>query len=154
MRFASCSAAAIWSAERVTAKSIVDSFGPEVETLGSRAVRVNERGRQHVLAGVLLHVIEAPRPVDAAAHLAPPVQRRRHDVRDAPVVEINHVLDANAIEETGIEGLPARGRIERGPIEHDRTAPVHGEGVDHRGGERREVRVGVVETGVIDTSHA
>ena len=40
--------------------------GAEVKADGSGAEQPVERGRQHVLAGVLLHVIEAALPVDHA----------------------------------------------------------------------------------------
>ena len=49
----------------------------EVKALGARAEQPIERRRQHVLAGVLLHVIEAPRPVDRALDRAGGRQRDR-----------------------------------------------------------------------------
>jgi hypothetical protein len=64
---------------------------PHVETLGAHAEEAIERRRQHVLPGVLLHVIEPPRPVDGAADHLAWFQGAAHDVSDGPVFTIDHV---------------------------------------------------------------
>ena len=120
--------------------------GSEMEALGACTMHVLERGRQHVLTRVLLHVIEPPRPVDLPAHLHSRCERRGNHVRDAAIVEVDHVFDPYAAENPGVEGLPAGGRIERRTIEHDRCAAVTTEHLGDRAGEGREVGVGVVET--------
>ncbi len=51
----------------------------QVEALGPRLAHAVEGRRQHVLAGVLLHVVEAPRPVDVAVHLRADVERAVDD---------------------------------------------------------------------------
>jgi hypothetical protein len=64
--------------------------------------------RQHVLARVLLHVIEPARPVDLPADARADLERlrRRQYVRDlvAKVHDVNHARLANA---SGVEWLPA-----------------------------------------------
>ena len=117
------------------------AHGPDVE-------QTVERRRQHVLAGVLLHVIESACPVDEAAHTHPgfevqgagfrvrssgfKVQRSGfgvrgcafHDVRDRAVFLIDDVHDAQRAEHARVERLPARRRIERRAIERDDEAIV------------------------------
>ena len=67
MRLASSSAFAISDAGHFARQIDRRRELPHVEALGADAEQPIERRRQHVLAGVLLHVIEAPRPVDLAA---------------------------------------------------------------------------------------
>src|SRR5260370_19978132 len=43
-------------------------LGSEMEGNRGQAEAFLKHGRQKMLAGVLLHVVEAPRPVDAAVH--------------------------------------------------------------------------------------
>jgi hypothetical protein len=58
---------------------------PRDEADGPHALPLIERGREHVLAGVLLHVIETPGPVDVAAHEgARRDRRRRSHARSVP----------------------------------------------------------------------
>src|SRR5687768_13754882 len=72
-----------------------------------------------MLAGVLLHVIEAPRPIDLARDDVAGLQRARHEVRDRAVLTIDDVADRGAAERTGVERLAARRGIKRRLIEHD-----------------------------------
>ena len=82
-----------------------------------------ERGRQHVLARVLLHVIEASRPVDLAVSRAPPSSERpRHDVHDV-VVQI-HGLDDRHVRRDGRCRTAGRRRWDRTPC--DRASPRGG----------------------------
>jgi hypothetical protein len=64
-----------------------------VEADGAHAEQTGEGGRQQVLAGVLLHVVEAPRPIDRAVHRRAHPQRRGpgalaglDEMRDRPVL--------------------------------------------------------------------
>ena len=78
-----------------------------MEAFGADAEQPIERRRQHVLAGVLLHVIEAPRPVDLAADDLAGLQGSGDDVRDRAVLAIDHVGHRRAAERAGIERLAA-----------------------------------------------
>ena len=86
------------------ARSIVDEVRPEMEADGSDLEQAIERGRQHVLAGVLLHVLEPARPVDPAVH-RPGLDLALDDVHDAAVFVIDDVDDARGAERAGIERL-------------------------------------------------
>ena len=71
--------------------------GPEMEAHRPRAEQPIERGRQHVLAGVLLHVVEPARPVDGAVHGLPrreDASARFHHVHHVPVIVVDDVDDA------------------------------------------------------------
>ena len=99
-----------------------------------------ERGRQHVLPGVLLHVIEPARPVDLP--VGPRRQRRAArstTCTTSPVVIVDHVDDRLAAEAARVERLSARRRIERRAIEHDVRTPVDDVAGTDDGVERREV---------------
>jgi len=102
----------------------------------------DHRGEQ-VLAGVLLHVVEAARPVDRSGE---PVTHDRglDDVGDA-VALVDHVDDRHAAEPTGVERLAPGGGVEGGAVEIDPAAGV-GTGCDG-GVEGGEIGVGVVEAG-------
>ena len=102
-----------------------------------------ERGRQHVLAGVLLHVLESALPVDCAVDRSDSGLAIEH-VHDV-VVSIDDVDDARVAKRPGVERLPAGGRIERGAIEDDGRLAVELLGMDDGGVELDGVGVGVVE---------
>ena len=88
----------------------VEADGVEVEQL------LEDRGQQ-VLAGVLLHVIEAAGPIDGALdRLAR--QGRGKAVGDA-IVLVHHIDHRDAADGAGIEGLPAGGGVEGGAVEVD-----------------------------------
>jgi hypothetical protein len=88
-----------------------------VKTLSSGANQPIEGGRQDMLPGVLLHVLEATAPVNLPADW-PRFQLPFDHMPDHLVVSIDHVDDHGGAELTSIEGLPAGGRIEGGPIQH------------------------------------
>jgi hypothetical protein len=102
-----------------------------------------EDGREHVLSGVLLHVIEAPVPIDRARDFVGRRDRRREAMRDPSVVGIGDFEDRDAVDVAEVEGLAAGGRIEGGAVE------VEGQGVGRAvgdaGGELTQVGVGVIE---------
>ena len=112
--------------------------GAEMEALGAHAADTIERRRQHVLAGVLLHVIEAPRPVDRgpltpSPSRAPSRAPTLDDVHNRAVVSIDDVDDPRAAERAGVERLAAGRRIEGGAIEHDAGAAADVADVDDAG---------------------
>ena len=116
-----------------------------MEALGARTMHTIERSREHMLARVLLHMIEPPRPVDLPAHLGPLRERRRDDVHHAAILEVDHVINPHPAEHPRVEGLPAGRGIERRTIEHDGRAPVTIEHLSDGAAESGQVRVGVVE---------
>jgi hypothetical protein len=89
---------------------------PQVEALRSYFEEVVERRRQHVLPGVLLHVIETPPAVDRAAYGLAHFQPRVRDVIDFAVL-VEDIDDPRCAEHTRVERLAAGCRIEGGPIE-------------------------------------
>ena len=102
-----------------------------------------EHRREHVLPGVLLHVIEAAEPVDGALALhRPGIERPGEVVRDA-VLFIGDIQHGHTGDGPGIEGLPPGGGIEGGAVEVD-GAPVGGAFHDARG-ELAQVGIGVIE---------
>ena len=126
---------------------MVDDDGAEVKALGPRAGEPVERRREHVLAGVLLHVLEAARPVDRARGTRSLAAASRFDhVQDRAVVPIDDVDDARAAERAGVERLAAGCRIERGAVEHDGRRPSCAPTPTICGVELGQVRIGVVET--------
>ena len=72
---------------------------------------------QHVLAGVLLHVVEAARPVDAPLDPLSDGQRRVYHVPHFAVLVHVHVHDARAAQRACVVGLPAAGGIKRAAIQ-------------------------------------
>ena len=114
----------------------------EMHAHGAGAVEVLQHRREKVLPGVLLHVIEAPRPVHFAAHPAI-AQRGGQEVRD-PLALVHHVQDLGAAQPPRVVRLAAGRGIERGAIEVYTAAGVGM--VEHRRIEGREVGVVVVES--------
>jgi hypothetical protein len=110
---------------------------------GPRAVEVEERPRQQVLAVVLLAVVAAPRLVHAAVH-ALPVERRVEDVEDVGAgVEDSH--DAHVVEGAGVPGLSAALRIEGRAVQDDGGPAFVLSAADDRRVELEEVGVVAVE---------
>src|SRR6476660_7223694 len=126
-----------------------------------------EGSRQDVLAGVLLHVIEPPAPVDFAANGCALVYGRRQHM-DHIVIKVERVDDVDRgpigsaplptvltrptrvtrpKQLPGIKRLSAGCRIESGSIEnHCRSSLMKGR-CCHCGVELPAVRIGVVEAG-------
>ena len=79
-----------------------------------------ERLRKNVLAGVLLNVIESPRPINSSFDGCADFRRAPlNDVEHAVVFVINALQDAFAVECSGVARLAAAGGIKRGAIECD-----------------------------------
>ena len=115
-----------------------------------RAEQLVERRRQHVLSGVLLHVVEPPGPVDLSVdHVArsrfPVLGVEFGHVRDRPVLFVHDVDDAEWTEQAGVERLAARRRIERRAVEREGEAIVAPIDPCDRGVKGPEIRVGVIE---------
>ena len=89
----------------------------EVEAHRMQRIQLLEHGREQVLAGVLLHVVEAARPIDRARNF---VRRHRcgQAVRDAFVL-IRDFATATPPSVPRSIGLTAGGRIEGGAVEVD-----------------------------------
>ena len=89
-----------------------------MEAHGRRVARVDERRRQHVLTGVLLDVVETPRPVDLAGDDLAGFERGREHVHDrAVLLAIDDIENRHAAERPEVERLAAGGRVERRAIE-------------------------------------
>ena len=78
-----------------------------------------------VLAGVLLHVVEPPRPVDMAADLRAHGQRPVAQVGDDAVLLV-HVQHPGVPQRAVVGGLPAALRVKGRAVEHHRKAAGHG----------------------------
>jgi len=95
----------------------------QVEAQRPRAAHAQNRRGQHVLSGVLLHVIEAAGPIDLAVDVLAWCQTRLlDDVSDPAVFLIEHIDDPQAAQCPGVERLTAGGGIEGRPVERDRPA--------------------------------
>ena len=91
----------------------------QVQADGHAAGQLVHRPGDHVLAAVLLHVIPAPRPVDAPVHHFAHAQRRVHLVPDLALRVHEHVRDARVVDRAGVVGLTAGGGIERGSVQRN-----------------------------------
>ena len=89
----------------------------QVKALGPIREQPIERRRQHVLARVLLHVVETASPVDRAAHRGPFRREAPPHMSDAAVFLIDDVDHPDLAQRSDVEGLPARRRIEGRAIE-------------------------------------
>ena len=95
-------------------------LGAQMKANRLRLEQIDQHSRQQVLPAVLLHVIEAARPVDAASDFVAS-HRSGGDVRD-PLVLLNHFEDRDAGNHTQVVRLAARGGIESGLIEIEAAA--------------------------------
>src|SRR5678816_276413 len=96
-----------------------------------------------MLTRVLLHVIEAARPVDLASHAITGGQRPADDVNDLGIL-VDRLDDLDRAKTTDIKGLTAGCRIERRAIEHDDRAALSLGGARDSRLERSARRLGVV----------
>ena len=94
-----------------------------------------------MLAGVLLHVIEAAGPVDLSLDLGGR-KRRFEDVRDA-VVFIHDVADRDASERAHIERLSAGGWVKHGTVQICATPFIRG--FDNAGVKFAQITIVVVQ---------
>lgn len=94
---------------------------------------VDEAGEQ-VLAGVLLHEVKPPGPVDAACHLAPHRELPVAQVHDGAILlcDCQHL---GLPQGSQVPGLSAAFGIEGGPIQADGPAIRHRMAAGDQGGE-------------------
>ena len=97
-----------------------------------------------VLAGVLLHMIEAARPVDMAADLRAHRQLTVAQVGDDAVLLV-YVQHPGIPQRAVVGGLSAALGIEGGTVQHHRKAALHSPAGLHHGGEVLQKGVFVVE---------
>ena len=95
-----------------------------------------------MLAGVLLHVVESPAPIDGAIDL-PTGDRRLDLVRDSLLL-VDDVEHRDPRDGAQVVRLSAGGWVEGRPIEVD-GASVFG-AVDDRCAETAQIGIGIVET--------
>ena len=117
IRFASCSTRAISAAETLAGRSIVDEAEPRWKLSVRTLQQAIERGRQHVLPGVLLHVLEAPLPVESSRARRPAGARARPRGRFVPSSLDD--LDTRPRRACPCRTAGRRGRVERRAVEHD-----------------------------------
>ena len=86
-----------------------------------------------MLAGVLLHMVEAPRPVDVAADLRAYGQRPVAQVGDDTVL-LMYIQHAGLAQRAVVGGLTAALGIEGGTVECDGKAALHRLTGLHHGG--------------------
>ncbi len=124
---------------------------------GREVVELLEGGRQHVLAGVLLHVVATALDIDRAADRKTRLQLRGlsfHDVqhvasllvlRDFHHAQRNRFGSVGQIEPAGVEGLATAGGIKSRAVEHDGCASGRIRHGLHASVELVQEGVGVVE---------
>jgi hypothetical protein len=78
-----------------------------VKALGPRLQKTIEGRRQHMLPGVLLHVVEAAGPVDAAGDACPLLEMPVDEVQDRAGVRVHYLDDASGAKHAEVERLPA-----------------------------------------------
>ena len=108
-----------------------------------RLHRLEKRLREYMLTGVLLHVVESPRPVDRAGHGA--CERCGDQVEHAVLTVFDHVRHRYPTQRTGIVRLAAGRRIEGGAVEDHRQSVAMGLRREHGRVELREVAISVVQ---------
>jgi len=113
----------------------------EVEADGMQSEVLREHRREQVLPGVLLHMIEAPVPIENAID-RPIRHRSRHPMRDTFAL-VDHLNNRDAPDRPGIERLPAGGGIKGRAIEVSGGAPAGC--LEDAGSKVAEVAIVVVE---------
>jgi hypothetical protein len=100
-----------------------------------------------VLAGVLLHVIEAALRVDLTVNDRSHGDGIADEVEDGTIIlTVQHFDDLATSEVAAIEGLPAGCRIERSTIENGESAAIESSGFDYGSCEPKERAVVVVKS--------
>ena len=97
-----------------------------------------------MLTGVLLHVVEPPRPVDMAAHLRAYGQRLVAQVGDDAVFLV-YIQHAGIAQRAEVGGLAAALGVEGGAVKGDGKAVFHGLAGRHHGGEVLRIGIFIVE---------
>ena len=99
---------------------------------------------QHVLAAVLLHVVEAARPVDLAVNFASHAQGRVHAVEHVAVLH-EHIKDVRPAQRARIVGLAAGGGIKGRAVEADEICVLVGGAIRHPRVEGSQVGIVIVK---------
>ena len=101
---------------------------PHVKADRGHIEKLNERSGEHMLAGVLLHVVAAAGGIHAALDLSSHWERRSGKMKDASVFLIGNLGDGNLLslgkQHAEIVHLAATGRVKRRAVEHDRGPAV------------------------------
>ena len=74
-------------------RSMVTVSSPDVKRDRIETIGLDERAGENMLAGVLLHVVEASCPVDGALHRAATRHGTAHDVHDRLVFALLNVYN-------------------------------------------------------------
>ena len=131
----------------------------EVEGDGGSVQLAQKDGGEQMLAGVLLHVVEAALPVDVAFDFGADGERLADEMPDLAAVVFFDGVDGDieggaagrdGAEEAGIEGLAAAGGVKGGAVEGDLPDGfAFGTGefanIGDDSGERLQERIGVIE---------
>ena len=83
------------------------------------AVGTVDQAGDDMLPGVLLHQVEAPRPVYSPLHLSPRLQAGGAGVDHRSILLLD-LGDWDAVQRTGVPGLPSPFRIEGRAVQHHR----------------------------------
>ena len=86
-------------------------------------IRLMDQSAHHVLAGMLLHQVESPLPVDLSFHFCSRFQRFLCIMDQFPLFLLN-VCDSDIVQGTQIAGLPAAFRIKGALIQKDPVALI------------------------------
>ena len=109
-----------------------------------RPQRLEECLRKDVLPGVLLHVVESPRPVDAAGHNTR--DRSGDHVKHAILVVFDDLCHRQSAQRAGVVRLAAGRRVKCAAVEDHRQAVAVGLHREHGRVELREIAIRIVET--------
>ena len=105
--------------------------------------RVDEAG-ENVLAAVLLHETEPPRPVDAAFHHGAHLQGTITEVDDFTARFVG-VRDGHAAQHSLVAGLAAALGIEGRPVQRHVPAVLSRPAAGHRGRKYLQMRILIIE---------
>src|SRR5262249_1186493 len=124
-----------------------DVDGRDVRAQVEADRRVVEKLVEHcgeqMLSGVLLHVIETPRPIDTAGD-GTGREARGDDMSNAAVL-VDDVGDRQIPKQSETMWLAAGGRVESGPVEVNMEAPRDRPDFEYLGFEGSLVGIGVIE---------
>ena len=98
------------------------------------AVGTVDQAGDDMLPGVLLHQVEAPRPVYSPLHLSPRLQAGGAGVDHRSILLLD-LGDWDAVQRTGVPGLPSPFRIEGRAVQHHRPPTLVSSTGHHLGSE-------------------
>ena len=103
------------------------AFLAHVKTDRGHVEKLNERGGEHMLSGVLLHMVAAARGIDCAVYLRPYSQWRGRKVQNASIFLVGNFGDGDllaiGLQHSEIVDLAAACRIKSRAVEHDGCLP-------------------------------